>query len=103
MKSDSMPTSLILSAVSGVAIGLLYALLFKKQTKSIFEGLVGQQTPGKAKAIARHLMFLATRFIIIIGLIFGLKLTGFIDLQVCCIFVVCGFLISLLMHTKRML
>ena len=99
-----MPTSLVASALGGITIGLLYAYLLKRQTKSLFEGLSGQPGGGnKMTAILKHLFFLMSRFIIIIGLILALKFTGYVDLQMCCIFVVCGFLMSLFIYTKRML
>ncbi|MBM3886967.1 hypothetical protein FJ364_03455 [Candidatus Dependentiae bacterium] len=99
-----MSISFAISAIGGIGIGLLYSYLFKKQTKSLLEGLLGQSTNNnKTMAILRHLFFLISRFLVIIGLIFALYSTGHVDLQVCCIFVVCGFLLSLFMQTKRML
>jgi hypothetical protein len=99
-----MPTSIIASALGGISIGLLYAYLFKKQTKSLFEGLMTKPTGGsKIRTILNHILFLMSRFVVIIGLVVALKFTGLVDLQMCCIFVVCGFLISLFIHTKRML
>jgi Na+/H+ antiporter NhaC len=103
MKSDHMPISLVASAVGGITTGILYAFLFKRQTKSLFDGLSNNQQLGKSKAIFRHIFFLASRFLIVAGFITGLHYTGYVDLQVCCIFMVCGFLISLFLHTKRML
>ena len=99
-----MPIPFIFSALSGIAIGFLYALLFKKQTWHLLESFLnGQQKMGKAKAITQHILFLFSRFFVIVGLVVALKFTGLIDLQICCIFVVCGFLVSLFVHTKRML
>lgn len=98
-----MPTSLIASAGGGIATGLLYAYLFKKQTKSLFEGLSSREQLGKSKAIFRHIFFLVSRFLVIAGFITGLHFTGYVDLQICCIFMIAGFLISLFLNTKRML
>lgn len=99
-----MPDLFIFSALSGVFIGLLYALLFKKQTGHLLESfLKGQQKMTKARAITQHVFFLFGRFFLLIGLVVGLKYSGLIDLQICCIFVVIGFLMSLVVHTKRML
>lgn len=99
-----MPDLFIFSALSGVVIGLLYALLFRKQTGHLLESfLKGEQKMTKAKAITQHVLFLFGRFFILICLVLGLKYSGFVDLQICCIFVVIGFLISLIVHTKRML
>ncbi len=98
-----MPSQLIISAICGIAIGFLYALLFKKQTKSLIKGFSMGQNPGKLSAIGQHIFFLVMRFLIIIGIIFALHSTGRIDLQTCSIFIVAGFLLSLFVHTKRML
>lgn len=98
-----MPTRLILSALCGVAIGFLYAFLFKRQTKYLFKGLYSEQTPGKISAISQHLLFLIMRFLIIIGIIFVLHTTQLVDLHTCSIAIVGGFLLSLFVHTKRML
>lgn len=99
-----MHTSVPISCLSGLLVGVIYAIVFKMQTKSLIEGFINfDHNANKVKMIAKHLVALVGRFFVAGVLIFALNLTGIIDLQVCCIFVVVGFLVSSLIHTKRML
>ena len=104
MKSDCMPTLLAISVLAGLSVGLLYAHLFKKQTKFLLAGIMKHSAnESKTKIIGKHIFFLMSRFLVIIAIVFGLKYSGLVDLQVCGISLICGFLISLFIQTKRML
>lgn len=96
-----MQTPYFLSVISGLLIGVVYAILFKRQTKSLMKGFVDNGTVNPAKAIAKHFLLLANRFLVLGGILFILKSFDLVNIHLWGIFVVCGFLAGIFWQIKR--